>query len=67
MDEADRTEENAVLYSQTALYKSRRVEPDVTATGECLFCGEPVEQKRRWCDAQCRDDWEREADRAYEY
>lgn len=30
------------------------------ATGFCLFCEEPVELDRRWCDADCRDLWERE-------
>ena len=29
-------------------------------TGYCLFCGEPLPPGRRWCDKDCRDDWERE-------
>lgn len=29
------------------------------ATGCCLNCGQPVESPRRWCDADCRDQWER--------
>lgn len=29
------------------------------ATGICLFCGEPLPAGQRWCDADCRDDWER--------
>jgi hypothetical protein len=33
-----------------------------TATGECLFCYEPLTDKRRWCDEFCRDDWQREQD-----
>ncbi len=28
-------------------------------TGVCLWCGEPVEEGRRWCDAFCRNGWER--------
>lgn len=24
-------------------------------TGECLYCGEPVPDTRRWCCAECRD------------
>jgi len=31
------------------------------ATGECLSCGNAVALERRWCDADCRDDWERNA------
>lgn len=28
-------------------------------TGECMFCSEALSDKRRWCDADCRDMWER--------
>ena len=35
-----------------------------SATGICLFCGEPVGGGVRWCDAECRDDWERALRRA---
>jgi RNA polymerase-binding transcription factor DksA len=34
-----------------------RVAPE--ATGFCLSCGEPLPDGRRWCNADCRDDWER--------
>jgi hypothetical protein len=27
-------------------------------TGKCLACGEETDERRRWCDAECRDDWE---------
>lgn len=30
------------------------------ATGECHNCGEHVGEGMRWCNAACRDDWERE-------
>lgn len=29
------------------------------ATGKCLTCETPVEAPRRWCDADCRDDYDR--------
>jgi predicted nucleic acid-binding Zn ribbon protein len=29
-------------------------------TGFCLFCSEPLSTGRRFCDADCRDDFERE-------
>jgi hypothetical protein len=29
------------------------------AVGVCLHCGEPVGDGRRWCDGDCRDDWQR--------
>ena len=28
-------------------------------TGECLTCGQPVDNKRRWCNADCRDNYEK--------
>lgn len=28
------------------------------ATGECLCCGETLADGLRWCDADCRDDWQ---------
>ena len=29
------------------------------ATGACLSCEEPLAAPRRWCDADCRDDFEK--------
>lgn len=36
--------------------------PEVEAVGHCLFCGEefPEGDTRRWCDALCRDDYQKE-------
>ena len=28
-------------------------------TGKCLWCDEPLEGDRRWCDKDCRDRWSR--------
>lgn len=33
------------------------------STGYCLFCGAELEPPRRWCDADCRDLWERQKKR----
>lgn len=39
----------------------RRDEPVIIGgKGYCLYCDEPVLGNRRWCDAQCRDDWQKE-------
>lgn len=32
--------------------------------GYCHFCGEPLPDDLRWCDARCRDDWQSEQDAA---
>lgn len=41
-------------------YRAIRRPEGPRATGRCLFCEESVTDGRRWCDAECRDDWERE-------
>lgn len=28
-------------------------------SGQCIWCGEPVNDSRRWCSADCRNDYER--------
>lgn len=33
-------------------------------TGECLYCCDPLPFAQRWCDAECRDDWEKEQRKA---
>lgn len=40
------------------LLKMRNRGPQAAATGRCLNCGEQVPEPRRWCDADCRDDWQ---------
>ncbi len=37
----------------------RRHRPTLPATGECFFCGKGLVHGQRWCDVECRDDWER--------
>jgi hypothetical protein len=54
MDDSVAVQE-AALKLQTAVRKP--VGP--AATGECLFCEYPLAEGMRWCDANCRSDWER--------
>lgn len=37
---------------------SRTTYPRLAATGACHNCGAPVDPDERWCDGDCRDDWE---------
>lgn len=37
--------------------------PPPLETGYCLFCGEKCEAGRRWCNSECRDEWEFENSR----
>lgn len=37
-----------------------KLKPEAEPTGYCLACGEDVAPPRRWCDADCRDMWEKD-------
>lgn len=57
-DLGDKAQDAADLFFDIAL-KHRKAEPP-PFTGACLFCEEPVAYPLRWCDADCRDDWEKQ-------
>ncbi len=59
-DEVDIADEVAETILQAQIDRARKDQETVKATGHCLSCDEPLEEGRRWCDADCRDDWERE-------
>lgn len=55
-DEADRAQ---VQIEQTlAAQLAVRKPAGPVATGRCLSCEVEVEAGRRWCSAECRDDWQ---------
>lgn len=56
MNDLDRAD----IYQEMALEAALTVrKPEAPpATGECLYCGEPC--PGRWCDTECRDEWELE-------
>lgn len=58
-DEIDITAER--LERELAALVERQARRGPSPTGRCLWCGEPADDGRRWCDADCRDDWERSA------
>lgn len=39
---------------------SAKANAQVEAKGRCLFCSTPLKSGLRWCDAHCRDDWQKE-------
>lgn len=57
MDEADRADEQAEQTLRAALL--RRLPAGPAATGVCLWCAIEVPPGARFCDRDCRDDWER--------
>lgn len=56
-DSADQATQLEEMERSAALM--RRAPSGPVATGQCLWCDSDVEDGRRWCDAECRDEWER--------
>ena len=56
-DEADIANERVELFTLAALKIRRPVGP--TPNGRCYNCAEPIATNLRWCDNDCRDDWEK--------
>ena len=57
-DEIDKANERAQELLEESLAKRREQGPP--ACGFCYFCQAPVPNGHRWCDTECRRDWERE-------
>lgn len=64
MDDADITGERAEVEMERRLKAAHDFAPEAKACGMCLNCAEPVPDGRRWCDAECREDWELRRSRA---
>lgn len=62
MDIADQGNDTADLLLTVAL-KNVGKPLQLAGIGLCLNCGSEVDGERRWCDADCREDYEREARR----
>ena len=57
-DEADRSQQDIEFLLQVT---KPNLKKEAEPTGFCLFCGEEVKEiNRRWCDAVCRDLWQRQ-------
>jgi hypothetical protein len=65
-DEADLGNELMQLQTELAIRENAaRTAATPPGSKNCLFCGEDLPAGRvgvqsRWCDEDCRDDWERE-------
>lgn len=57
-DDIDRTQDRAEALEPYLVRLSRRREAPA-ATGFCLNCDEPLALPLRWCDNDCRADWEK--------
>jgi hypothetical protein len=58
-DEIDLADDIISTMLTAQIEKARKQQETAQATGFCLHCDEPItELGRRWCDSDCRDDWE---------
>jgi len=61
-DLLDIASENEMMARAAAVYSIQSKPVAAVATGYCLECGEPIDlavEGKRWCDKDCRDDWQR--------
>ena len=60
-DIADLANEQVAKLEELAMRKFNveKVKLKAQHTGKCLNCDEVVDPPKRWCDIDCRDDWER--------
>ena len=56
-DEIDIASVQEEAYRAAALNRRHASLPSV---GQCYSCGAPVEGSLRFCNADCRDDWEKD-------
>lgn len=58
-DDADLTDARTEREMTLRLAALRRQEA-LPYSGQCYWCGESLPHPKRWCDSECRDDWEHE-------
>jgi hypothetical protein len=59
-NEADQASEIEELFLSVSLANSRNQSVDSPkAKGACLNCEDKLAPPLRWCDSDCRDDWQR--------
>lgn len=45
---------------ESAIASARKPLVSARETGHCLWCNAKLIQGKRWCDSECREDWELE-------
>lgn len=58
-DTIDVANEYTAIHTDAAIQNIRNSIKPVEYVGYCLTCREDVPAPRRWCDAKCRDDYDR--------
>lgn len=66
-DAIDKACEREQLDRDLAIQSARKGVSEAPVTGHCLWCNAELAQGKRWCDAECREDWElnQEADKRH--
>ena len=57
-DEVDVTQEQIEREIEIMRRAIAAMSEETKPIGECLWCGETLDDGRRWCNAECRDSWE---------
>ena len=60
MDDADRAAEREDIDREAAVAAIRRRIEVMPSLGYCYYCGEALRAGKRFCDADCRDDYDRQ-------
>jgi hypothetical protein len=58
VDESDMATEREMLDTELAIKRVRMANSALPLTGFCYNCDEPLPSGLRFCNADCRDDWE---------
>lgn len=56
MDEIDRAQDEVERSLAESLRSRRSAGP--APTGRCLWCDEILDDVKRWCSPECRDQWD---------
>lgn len=60
MDDIDLANEHNQNFQDAILAMRPRPKPIPEGPGLCLYCLDICPDRRRWCNAECRDAWEKE-------
>jgi hypothetical protein len=60
MDDADRAADREDIAREAAVAAIRRRIEAMPSLGHCYYCGEALRPAKRFCDSDCRDDYERQ-------
>jgi hypothetical protein len=58
-DDIDRANDRAQQHLEQSIQAVRSAASSLPAIGSCYNCDEPIAETKRFCDAACRDDWQR--------